>query len=273
MRLNYFKIFPWVLVILLTGTACEKVIDVQLKDVEKKYVIEGIITNNGKAKVIITQTGNVSDPLVFNGVTNASVTITPTGMAAQTLQATSAGIYEATFLVPAERNYTLQVSIGGQQFSASCYMPAQVPVDTVFTTTEQFIGDPQILPNILYSDPVKPGNAYKQALWVNGVKIRQIYISNDEYSNGRQCNDRLYIIPDEDEDNSTIPVIQPGDTLTIEMNCIDPVIYKYWFSLQRSALGSNEQATPANPVSNIQGGALGYFSAHTIETITYKVPQ
>lgn len=31
------------------------------------------------------------------------------------------------------------------------------------------------------------------------------------------------------------------------------------------ASGSDILATPANPVNNISGGALGYFSAHTTQ--------
>ena len=50
------------------------------------------------------------------------------------------------------------------------------------------------------------------------------------------------------------------------MQNIDPVVYKYWFSLSQNATGETQSASPANPVSNIKGGALGYFSAHTIST-------
>ena len=56
------------------------------------------------------------------------------------------------------------------------------------------------------------------------------------------------------------------------MECIDRPIYKYWYSLDRSATGGSGQATPSNPVTNLQGGALGYFSAHTLQSRTMIVP-
>ena len=52
------------------------------------------------------------------------------------------------------------------------------------------------------------------------------------------------------------------------MQCIDNAVYKYWFSLNQSATGTSQSASPANAVSNISGGALGYFSVHTVESKT-----
>jgi hypothetical protein len=57
-----------------------------------------------------------------------------------------------------------------------------------------------------------------------------------------------------------------GDTVAVEMHCIDPAMYKYWFSLSQSATGETETASPANPVTNLSGGTLGYFSAHTVRS-------
>lgn len=56
------------------------------------------------------------------------------------------------------------------------------------------------------------------------------------------------------------------------MLCISPEVYKYWYSLNAGATGGNNAASPANPVSNISGGALGYFSAQTAQTKYIDVP-
>ncbi|MEO6219108.1 MAG: DUF4249 domain-containing protein, partial [Ginsengibacter sp.] len=60
--------------------------------------------------------------------------------------------------------------------------------------------------------------------------------------------------------------IMSGDTILLDMQCIDAAVYKYWFSLNQSATGNSQSASPANAVTNINGGALGYFSAHTLQT-------
>jgi hypothetical protein len=56
------------------------------------------------------------------------------------------------------------------------------------------------------------------------------------------------------------------------MQCIAPAVFKYLYSLDQGASGGNNSASPANPVTNIEGGALGYFSVHTIESKTMVVP-
>jgi len=44
------------------------------------------------------------------------------------------------------------------------------------------------------------------------------------------------------------------------MQCIDKNIFRYFTTLTEVQENST---TPANPDSNISGGVLGYFSAHT----------
>jgi hypothetical protein len=58
--------------------------------------------------------------------------------------------------------------------------------------------------------------------------------------------------------------LKSGDQVTIAMFNISQPVYQYWYSLTNDASGSNN-AAPSNPVTNIQGGALGFFSAHTIQ--------
>ena len=76
---------------------------------------------------------------------------------------------------------------------------------------------------------------------------------------------RLFYFSDDEEDE-----LEEGDVVTVEMHSVDQSIYDYFFSLEQTI--EQSAATPANPVSNIQGGALGYFSAHTVQTKTTVVP-
>ena len=49
------------------------------------------------------------------------------------------------------------------------------------------------------------------------------------------------------------------------MQSIDKANYTYWYSMRTGGgQGSGNAAAPSNPISNIEGGALGYFSAHTV---------
>jgi hypothetical protein len=56
------------------------------------------------------------------------------------------------------------------------------------------------------------------------------------------------------------------------MRCIDGPVYDYFFSLNSiQGNGPGGGTTPTNPVSNISGGALGYFSAFTVQKVSAVV--
>lgn len=258
---------------ILSLSSCTKVIDLDLNDAERKYVIEAVLTDEpGTAKVLLTETKNFDENNVFPGVTGATVVITETNGSSTTLTETNAGVYESPALTATlGKNYTLTVSIAGKQFTATCAMPAQkINLDSLFITDEFLFAETRKIVNTVYKDPVGRGNNYRFIQYVNGLKEKQLLIQNDDYTDGRNVVQRLFYFADDDEDQGNI---KSGDDVKIEMLCIDPAIYKYWFSLDRSATGGgNNQATPANPVSNIQGGALGYFSVHTLQTKNITVP-
>ena len=67
----------FVLMITFAFTSCEKVIDIPLNDSEKRYVIEGVLTNRqGDCAVRVSQTQNFNSSNDFGGVTGAVVSIT-----------------------------------------------------------------------------------------------------------------------------------------------------------------------------------------------------
>jgi hypothetical protein len=47
--------------------------------------------------------------------------------------------------------------------------------------------------------------------------------------------------------------------------CIEKNIYKYWYSAAQSVTSHSQSGAPSNPVTNIKGGALGYFTAQTVD--------
>jgi hypothetical protein len=55
--------------------------------------------------------------------------------------------------------------------------------------------------------------------------------------------------------------LKKGDTVTVWLETIDKGVFDY-FRTAGSESGRN--ASPANPVSNISNGALGYFNASSV---------
>jgi hypothetical protein len=252
-------------------SSCEQVIDLDLNESAKKYVIEAVITDQpNTARVLITQTKNFDENNDFPGISGATVTISETGGATTDMIESAPGVYaSAAFTATSGKTYELTVNIAGQSFSALSTMPVKVSFDSLFVTDEFLFTDTRKIANATYVDPAGRGNNYRFVQYVNGKKEEQVLVMNDDYTDGRPIISKLFYFSDEDDDSS---IINSGDTLTVDMLCIDAAIYRYWYSLARSATGSSGQATPSNPVSNIRGDALGYFSAHSFQTKTITVP-
>lgn len=236
-------------------TSCEKVIDVDLNDSESKVVVEGIITDEaGPYTVKITKSINFDQSNNFPGVSNAEVVINDDLGNVDTLVETSAGIYQTTNLVgQSGRTYFLNIkNADGKSFSSSCYMPLKVNLDSVRVDSINFGGSFAITLFPQFQDPAGIRNFYRFKLKKNNDPINSIFLQDDQFSDGLVMLQPL-IDPGAD--------IKYGDLVSVEMLCIDKPINLYWFSLDLNV--SEDSATPANPVSNIKGGALGYFSAQT----------
>ncbi len=263
----YYSLFAAASLLL---ASCEKVIDIKLNDAEKKYVIEGVLTDEaGSAAVVITQTKNFADDNQFAGITGATVTITDSDGNSTALSETSAGVYQSSGLTGVTgKTYSLTVEIGTNIFTASSAMPSKVNMDTLYVSEDLMFGEVRKLANIDFLDPEGLGQSYRFVQYVNGVKRTGTFIRNDDYTDGNKTSVRLFSDEDIDDDKK----IKTGDIIKVDMLCIDKDVYKYWNSFGTGgATGSSNTSSPANPVTNITGGALGYFSAHTVQSKTVVV--
>lgn len=245
---------------LLTITACKKVINVDLNNVTPQIVIEGEISNElPPYQVKISKTVNFSSDNSFPPVSGATVQITDsiTGRIFS-LNETSPGIYTTSQVTGIPKHtYLLSVIAEGKQYNAKSTMPGTVALDSVtFAENTDFNNKKDINAVVNFQDPTTPGNYYQFTEYLNGKLVPNIFVFEDRLSNARYIEQPLY-------NDSTY--LQKGDTLALSMYCIDKNIYNYFFTLLNVTGNNNFQsATPANPNSNISNGALGYFSAHTV---------
>lgn len=250
--------------------SCEKVINVELNPADQRYVIEGQITNQKKGTlVVISQTTDFENTSAFPGVSGAIVSISDAQGNIYPLTETQQGFYQDSLLLGKPgMTYHLHVTLNGGEYTATSSMPDRVRMDSLFVKIDgsNLSHKERYLANVSYSDPAGDTNFYRFVQFKNGVKEKTIFIRNDERTDGSQVTAPLRYPADDGND------ILPGDKINVEMQCIDQAAYQYWYSLDRGALGDGSAASPANPVSNMQGGALGYFSAHTSERREITAP-
>ncbi len=257
-RIISLKLSPILLCCLATLSSCEKVIQVYIADTEKKYVIEGMISDQmNSCRVNLSQTLNINDSNKFKGISGAEISIRENEGVERKLIDMGGGIYRLNYSGRPGNRYTLKVKINELVFSAVSAMPEKVYLDTLYITARPFLGKIRKFATVEFQDPPGPGNAYRFIQFLNGMKEMSVFISKDEIYDGKKVTYDLIVFGDD------TPPFEKDDQLRVELRCIDQANYLYLYSLDQGAFGQGQSATPDNPVSNIQGGALGYFSAHT----------
>ena len=250
------------MLILLVLLSCEKVIELPLKGNEPKYVIEGMVTNEpGVCKVRLTQSVNFSNSNEFPTVSGAVVKVKDNGVES-VLTETGPGLYSTSAIngTPGH-TYELVVTVNGKTFTASSTIPQPVHLDSLYIATGPF--GLFKFPVVTYTDPASVNNGYLFVQYVNGIRDPAIFWEDDELNDGETVSTLLDSGIDKKDDPRAI---RSGDSVLVEMQGIDEAILKFWYTLRTSGgSGNGNMLIPSNPLTNIQGGALGYFSAHTVD--------
>ena len=259
-KITYNLIF----LIFFSLLGCKKVINVSLKNADVQLVITGEVNNlPGPYKVTVSKSVDFTSVNNFPPVSGAFVTITGNGIT-DTLEEKEAGNYFTHQLEgkPGER-YSLLVSVNGKNYAATSVMPEPVKLDSLTFTLGR---DNDIYPIANFQDPEGVDNYYQFIEFADGKKFnngRGNSVFDDRLSDGRYIKRTLY----DDSDD-----VKPGITLKVQMNCIDKAVFNYLNELsQISGDGGFSSPAPANPDSNINGGALGYFSANTVSSKTVEI--
>ena len=252
-------------------SSCTKIIELDLNTSDPQIVVDAHLSDDptDKATVKLSKTVNFSATNTFPPLSSAVVFIkNRTTGEIDTLKEASAGFYQGAKLLGKVGNtYDLTILTGGKTITASSTMPRKVNLDSISALKQSFFGNTQISLIPRYVDPKGLGDNYRFIVSVNGKVRKDIFTFNDELSDGGLNGRPLFGGGGEDDE------IKVGDTVTLEMQGIDAPSYLYFTSMAEGSGGQNsDSATPTNPVTNLKGAILGYFSAYTTQkkTITIK---
>jgi len=257
-----------VIVVGLIFCGCEKTISLKYKGNTSRIIIEGEVTNvAGPYWVKISRSIGLTDTGSYPGIDTAVVSINDDAGNREVLVGQGNGMYRTFSLAGVEgRTYTLNVTIGEQVYTAQSRMPLRVPFDSIKVEKVRVTGDTQynIIP--VYIDPAERGNNYRYVLTLNNRLVNQHFVQNDDVKSGFINTDRLEINDDDLK-------FKRGDSIRLEVQCIDKNVALYYTTLAQIAdSGPGGGTTPNNPPNNISNGALGLFSAHTTQTMSRTMP-
>jgi hypothetical protein len=256
------------ILILLLFSACRENIELDLNSSNPQIVVEGSVAVDGPTRISITKSVNFNDNNSFPTVSNATVIISDNIGKPDTLKESKPGIYTSSKIIGiVGRTYSLTVKANDKTITSSGTIPNPVKFDSLNVMPPQGgfggggFGGGNTQTGTLYfvrvkfNDPENETNYYRFVEYINSKPTGNIYVYDDRLNNGK-TNDKTLL-------NFTRYLVK-GDTVTVEMQCIDKAVYEYFNSFGNLGMGPSS-STPANPYTNLNGAVLGFFSAHTVE--------
>jgi hypothetical protein len=268
--LSKFLSISVIFLICFSFSACEKVIDFNLSDAKEAIVIEANINNGrGPFTVLVSKTSPYFGAKTDNLISGAKVSVRIENGKPKYFTEIGPGVYKLE-IAPAPPGYwyIVDVEYEGVTYSARSFLNEPVPIiDFSFSYFDGFgFFDSGYKVSCYIRDPVGQENYYRLKYFANGKPI-------DDKGEISLFTDKLF-------DGKVIglgqrsAVFKETDTLTVELQSIDKAAYNYFSTLENiSGTDILRSASPANPISNFNNGALGYFSAYSFERKTVVIKE
>lgn len=281
--------------IFLSG--CEKEIQVDLPDAEKKIVVEGVIEQGMHPYVILTKSSPYFAPISdFTSdlfITDAIVIVSD-GIISDTLTSSlDMEIYDPYPIFAYRSNhitgeigktYSLTVIAEGKTLTATTTIPQPIELDSLWFKEDLGAEDDSL--GYIWAhltDPDTIGNSYRWYSQIIGRQQRLLpadgSVFNDKFING-QSFDFAYDPshdPLEPEDPEALPLFyfQAGQIVVVKFCTIDNKSYEFLNSMENIRFASgNPFAAPASVFTNIKGGGLGGWCGYgaSYDTIVLTMP-
>lgn len=285
---------------------CQKEIDMNLPEYQRKLVIEGTIENGSPAMVLITRSipyfseinmSTLTDSVLVTGQQARVFITSETGETEElTWQISPEATYYVAFMgknvIGREAtHYTLRVEYDGKTYTAKTYIPKTFDLDSVwFDQSTEILNDEQATIRMLMSDPADEENYYaffckvnsptlRDRLWVSGLPVA----FDDRTFNGLTFNYEMFrvgysslmagMLDEADQESFTRRTFRRGDTVYLKHTQIDHHTYKYLLSAgTEAAYGGNPFTNPLPAVTNFDSEeVLGHWSgfAAKIDTLVW----
>ena len=250
-------------------TSCQKVIDINLKKAEQRYIVDALITDEqGYNFVTISRSKPFDENNSFERIYDATVWIKdlqdnisyPMTIGTFTTRYTNTALTART-----GNSYELYVVIREDTLTAVCTVPeTKVELDSIkieLSEFSRFLGRDIYVGVPVYKDPPGRGNYYLLRSYLNGLNTLSASYDSDEFIDGQVNKSPIFFRNINREDS--VAEFNNGDTLSVELFCIAKPVYEFYFTLGQNS--SAALSNPANPRSNVYGkNVIGVFNAATL---------
>lgn len=235
--------------------ACEKEIDIDLKESEVQTVIEGIVYDDlGENFVKLSKTRAFNNNGSVEKISNATVQITDGvgGIFTLTEVDTIPGYYTNPNLIGVSgRTYELIVTVNGETYTSNSIMRPRIEIDSLSYNEEpKFNPEDPTEYRILchFTDPENVVNYYRMKAFADGYQKDGFVNWDDVVIDGL---------------STALPIFEvtylEGEYATVHLLSVDEANFRYFEAVRLSQGGE----VPGNPESNLTGEkVVGYFGAY-----------
>lgn len=253
------KKYLLLLVAVLTFSACEEVIEMNLNSSDPSLVADGLIEKDSVSWLKLSYTSNYFNPARSSYIDSAVVIITDKDGNHETLRNQGNGLYRGNVL-QGEVNNTYTINVTGHNLDMQAVSELKSPVSIRSLEFEKQVNrrPGQSYSNysliINFSDNPNSENYYLLRFIVNDTLITVNYtcIKNENYTKSGNI-----------EYTTMNLKIQENDKVQVFVYSIDKGAYGF-FNQLNDIIGSRMRrgsSTPYNPKSNFGSDVLGYFRA------------
>jgi len=265
-------------VVLMAG-ACTEPIDIELDSTYARLAVEGYVnTDSLKHHVILSITADYFSNEASPRVSDAFVELSFEDEIMQLIENDSiAGLYEAPYAFRGVIGTTYHLDISQldvnqdgveDQYHASSTMPGGAELDAIeLRYYPTGVGSGYAV--FMYAfHPPEQRDWFGFKLSKNGVLLTNSLseygiLSDDIFDDGYFPGLPVGFLSDDETEQA----VYPGDTVSLELNCIEEDYYNFVDGAQVEISGYNPlfSGPSANVASNISNGAFGIFAAYSIQ--------
>ena len=264
---------PWItykmgaiILLLFVFASCEKVIDLELNQSAEMLVVDALVSNQENQSVIrLSKSISLFSQESYQQVSQANVRVKTSAGDSFSFSETEEGVYKNEDFIGIEGiEYQLEIDWEEINLRANSKMPQVVSIDSIelVVSEEGFMGSDDIayFLKVHFLDPVDQNNYYRFDVFKNDSLYDGFIVRNDLFFNGISTYQFIRGLE-----------MQAQDTISVQLSSIDEANYSYFLVLSQS--NSPFNIAPGNPVSNLQGNAIGYFGAYAQDRKSIVIPK
>lgn len=273
------RVYKYIFPLVLFTASCTEKIDLELDSTYTRLVVYGTITTDTMShRVELSKSADYFFNQAPEKVIGAMVELRFDDTVIKLNENTDLpGIYETAPDFSGIPGKTYHLTINGvdinqdglfEKYTASSYLPEVNSIDSITLkyTFNSFFSGWEV--QIWTYDPADKRNFYVFKTLINNRLVTdtltELVIQNDDFFNGSFTNGitAQFLLESKPDEK-----LNYGDTVTFEINGITQDYFNFLFEAQSESFGQNPlfSGPPANISSNISNGALGYFTAYSIE--------